>query len=159
VDAAHFRRRAAEARAIATLGQDTTLYHLLLEVAQDLDAEADAIEAGVGRDRRSNSRLPIRGFSVKLHLAPQLGEPAPLALRDMSRSGARLTGKAGVSAGASVVLEITAIEARLKARVTRIEPDSIALAFDADEDTVNEAERVLQQFAACDRALMAAECG
>ena len=46
MDAAHFRRKAAEARDMVALGEDAQLAILLLEVARDLDAEADAIDAG-----------------------------------------------------------------------------------------------------------------
>ena len=53
---------------MAELGQDTKLAMLLLEVARDLDAEADLIDAGVPRDRRSAPRLAVRGTAATLRL-------------------------------------------------------------------------------------------
>ncbi len=45
MDALHFRRKAAEARELAKSGDDVRLAEMLLELARELDAEADAIEA------------------------------------------------------------------------------------------------------------------
>jgi hypothetical protein len=45
VDANHFRKRAARAREMAKTGDDPRLAEMLLEVARDLDAEAEAIDA------------------------------------------------------------------------------------------------------------------
>ena len=45
MDAQHFRRRAAQARELAKSGDDVRLANMLLDVASDMDAEADAIEA------------------------------------------------------------------------------------------------------------------
>ncbi len=45
MDAAHFRHQAEHARAMAELGDDPLLTQMLLDVARDLDAEADAIQA------------------------------------------------------------------------------------------------------------------
>jgi hypothetical protein len=63
LDATHFRQRAARARELAQSGDDIRLSRMLLDVAVDLDAEAEAIEAemtqentGFGRNRRA--RLP-----------------------------------------------------------------------------------------------------
>lgn len=45
MDANHFRNRAAKAREMARAGDDIRLVEMLLEVAFDLEAEAEAIEA------------------------------------------------------------------------------------------------------------------
>jgi len=45
LDANHFRQKAAQAREMAQSGDDIRLSRMLLEVAIELDAEADAIEA------------------------------------------------------------------------------------------------------------------
>jgi hypothetical protein len=45
VDANHFRQRAASAREMAQFGEDRRLSDMLLEVACDLEAEAEIIEA------------------------------------------------------------------------------------------------------------------
>ncbi len=45
LDATHFREQAARAREMAQKGDDIRLARMLLDVASDFDAEADAIEA------------------------------------------------------------------------------------------------------------------
>jgi hypothetical protein len=45
LDAAHFRHRAERARELARTGEDVRLTQMLLQVAAEMDAEADAIEA------------------------------------------------------------------------------------------------------------------
>jgi hypothetical protein len=45
LDASHFRKRAAIARELAQTGEDVRLTQMLLELAADLDAEADTMEA------------------------------------------------------------------------------------------------------------------
>jgi hypothetical protein len=45
LDATHFRQRAARAREMAQSGDDLRLSRMLLDVAVDLDAEAEAMEA------------------------------------------------------------------------------------------------------------------
>jgi hypothetical protein len=45
LDAKYFRERAARARELAQSGEDMRLSQMLLEVAMDLEAEAEAIEA------------------------------------------------------------------------------------------------------------------
>jgi hypothetical protein len=49
VDAAYFRSRAERAREMARSGEDVRLTQMLLEVAAEMDAEADAIEASAQR--------------------------------------------------------------------------------------------------------------
>ena len=49
LNANHFRQRAARARELAQSGDDIRLSRMLLEVAFDMDAEADAIENGPGK--------------------------------------------------------------------------------------------------------------
>ena len=45
MDAMYFRNRAAEARAMARNGEDIRLSGMLLDLADELEAEADLIEA------------------------------------------------------------------------------------------------------------------
>lgn len=49
MDAAHFRTRARTAREMAQAGEDVRLAQMLLEVAADMEAEADAIEAAAAK--------------------------------------------------------------------------------------------------------------
>ncbi len=62
MDAIHFRNRAARARDMARAGEDALLSQMLLEVANDLEAEADEIEA----EGAARQDLPDR----KVHQAP-----------------------------------------------------------------------------------------
>lgn len=57
MDATHFRQRAARARELAQSGDDMRLSRMLLEVASDLEAEADSIEAD--REARVDERSPM----------------------------------------------------------------------------------------------------
>ena len=45
MDALHFRTRAAKARMMAENGDDVRISRMLLDVADELDAEADLMEA------------------------------------------------------------------------------------------------------------------
>ena len=55
LDAAHFRQRAACARELAQSGEDIRLSRMLLDVASDLDAEAEAIETELANQLRAFS--------------------------------------------------------------------------------------------------------
>ena len=144
MDAAHFRRKAAEARDMAELGEDAQLAILLLEVARDLDAEADAIEAGQPNDRRAASRVPVPGLPVTLRLtAPEVGV-RQVTLTDLSITGARLAGEVVSPLGSRVTLELPSLGVRLPALVIRIESNGIAVAFAASPDTTQAADRVLR---------------
>jgi hypothetical protein len=61
MDATHFRLRAARAREMAQNGDDIRLSRMLLEVASDLDAEAEAIEAEMGAE--GGRRHPARSVT------------------------------------------------------------------------------------------------
>src|ERR1700689_2100555 len=56
LDADHFRQRAARARELAQSGDDIRLSRMLLEVAVELDAEAEAMETSNRADRRGAPR-------------------------------------------------------------------------------------------------------
>jgi hypothetical protein len=49
MDALHFRKRARQARELARDGEDMRLTQLLLAMADDMDAEAEAIDASETR--------------------------------------------------------------------------------------------------------------
>jgi hypothetical protein len=64
LDAAHFRQRAARARELAQSGDDIRLSRMLLDVAIDLDAEAEAIEAEMVQDHHRRGRTSRALVSV-----------------------------------------------------------------------------------------------
>jgi hypothetical protein len=143
VNAAHFRRRAAEAREMAGFGQDAGLVDLLLEVARDLDAEADAMDAGVERNRRATSRIPGDGIPAIVHSAALFDSVQSLLLSDLSVGGALLAGRAAFRTGSNVILDIPSCGLRVSAQVTRVEPNGIALAFRSDADTLRDVDRAI----------------
>lgn len=83
MNAAHFRKRAATARELAKSGDDLRLSRMLLEVAEDLEAEAEAMEAEcsvsclqaplkrllTSADTTGKVALQITGFSIREHEA------------------------------------------------------------------------------------------
>ena len=75
MDATHFRQRAASARELAQSGDDIRLSRMLLDVALDLDAEAEAIELEL------LTRSPMIQSPMPRHVA--LNEPL------LTASGAR----------------------------------------------------------------------
>jgi hypothetical protein len=58
LDASHFRQRAAIARELAQAGDDRRLAQMLLELAIDLDAEAEAIDAEQASAEGQRSQPP-----------------------------------------------------------------------------------------------------
>jgi hypothetical protein len=130
---------------MAELGQDAKLALLLLEVARDLDAEADLIEAGLPRDRRSAPRIPVEGMAATLRLTPPQANRWEMTLTDLSLGGARLSGPARLPVGARVILDLPACGVQLPARVARVEPGVIAVAFATDQETLQSAEQVVRE--------------
>lgn len=63
MDATHFRQRAARARELAQSGDDVRLSRMLLDVAADLDAEAEAIESEMMTGHGGPHRAPRAGRS------------------------------------------------------------------------------------------------
>jgi hypothetical protein len=148
LDGSYFRRRAAEAREMAALGEDVQLSRLLLEVARDLEAEADDIEAGIARDRRSAVRVPGNGTAVLLRPAAEDAVALAMILADFSATGARLQGEAGVSPGETVLLSIPAHAAQFAAQVVRVEAGILAVEFAKDLPTRQRAVQVYRNLVA-----------
>jgi hypothetical protein len=66
LDATHFRQRAASAREMAQSGDDLQLSRMLLDVASDLDAEAEAIEAETVAEHVRGRRVLLLEAQVSL---------------------------------------------------------------------------------------------
>jgi hypothetical protein len=88
LDAAHFRQRAAHAREMAQSGEDFRLAVMLLDVAIDLDAEAEAIEAEAAQQRHRPNWAGLQ--AATLHSAPANGDGIPVQFVDTTSGGATL---------------------------------------------------------------------
>jgi hypothetical protein len=66
LDATHFRQRAASAREMAQSGDDLQLSRMLLDVASDLDAEAEAIETEMVAEHVRGRRVLLLEAQVSL---------------------------------------------------------------------------------------------
>ncbi|MFL5256716.1 MAG: hypothetical protein ACJ8AI_28240 [Rhodopila sp.] len=81
MDASHFRRRAAIARELALTGEDVRLAQMLMELAADLDAEADTMEAeqaGAVTARRQQDDMAIPGALPEVMPGPADKRPAQI---------------------------------------------------------------------------------
>ena len=65
LNASHFRQRAAQARELAKSGDDARLTQMLLEVACDMDAEADLMEAEAPKSALASSAYGQHRQSVR----------------------------------------------------------------------------------------------
>jgi hypothetical protein len=133
---------------MAGLGEDAGLVTLLLEVAEDLDAEADSIEAGLDRDRHASVRMPIGGVTAIVRSAAISTCFQSAVLSDLSLCGARLAGVPAFRLHIPVVLELPSCGVKVAAHVSRVDPDTITLAFDDTPHTVRTLERAVRYLAA-----------
>ena len=83
MNAAHFRNRAARARAMAQNGEDIRLSRMLLDVANELDAEADLIEAEA-RQHQADDVLLDNPFGQRLGNG---GIERPVAAGSLGKNG------------------------------------------------------------------------
>jgi len=133
LDAAHFRQRAARAREMAQSGDDMRLSRMLLEVALDLDAEADAMEADHSPDRRSAPRgRPADMQEGLLHPVHSDAEARTVEIVNLSAGGAKVRGARMQSAGSRVVLELPGHGIRLDGTILRTRGAEAALIFDPE---------------------------
>lgn len=145
MDAAHFRKRAARAREMAESGDDLRISQMLLEVARDLDAEAEAIEAARPDERRRLPRLRAGGvYGAILHLGSDDPTGEPVRIIDLSAGGARLRTDRMQSTGASVVLAIPSLGLRLNGSIVRVRGFEAAVKFDSASSADPALGRLLQ---------------
>jgi hypothetical protein len=143
LDAVHFRKRAAEAREMAGFGQDPALVDLLLEVARDMEAEADAMDAGIERNLRASGRVPGVGVPAVVSTVAANSCHHSVSLSDLSLGGAFVTGETSFAPGVSVILRLLSCNLQLAARVTRVEPRGLALAFSSGAETLRDVKYAL----------------
>ena len=131
MDAAHFRQRAAHAREMAQSGDDVRLSRMLLEVALDLDAEAEAMEINSLTERRRAPRTHGREVSeALLHMIDSRVDPTPVQILNLSISGAKFRADNAPAPGSRVMLELPARTLRLDGTIVRARGVDAAMVFD-----------------------------
>lgn len=145
MDATHFRQRAARAREMAQSGDDFRLSRMLLEVALDLDAEAEAIEAGGDADRRSAVAVR-RSETCEARLYPtgSYTDGRPVQIIDLSLAGARFRTGSPPESGSLVTLELPTHSLRLEGAILRVHGPEAAMAFDRASSADPAFSRLLQ---------------
>jgi hypothetical protein len=131
LDAAHFRNRATRAREMAQSGDDVQLSRMLLEVALDLDAEAEAMEADGATERRGFQRVRHPGIhEALLHITGPTTDPRPVHIIDLSAGGAKFRIDSTPPPGSRVILELPGCALRLDGTILRTRGFDAAMAFD-----------------------------
>jgi hypothetical protein len=131
LDAAHFRQRAMRAREMAQSGDDVRLSRMLLEVALDLDAEAEAMEAGGTAERRGFPRVyRPEIYEALLHMDDPLVDTRPVQIVNLSAGGAKLRTDRMPTVGSNVTLELPGHGLRLDGTILRTRGLDAAMAFD-----------------------------
>jgi hypothetical protein len=133
LDAEHFRQRAARAREMAQFGDDLRISQMLLEVACEMDAEAEAIEAGLHSDQRRSLRFrPTETYRATLHRAGNDTAARPVQIIDLSLGGAKLRCESAHAPGTMVVLEIPGCDVRLTGKILRARGIEAAMVFNGE---------------------------
>jgi len=131
LDATHFRQRAAHAREMAQSGDDLRLSRMLLEVALDMDAEAEAMEASSAAERRAFPRVsPPDIHEALLHTVGQGSDTRPARIINLSVGGARFRVDRAPAPGSRVVLELPGRGLSLNGTILRVRGMQVAMAFD-----------------------------
>jgi hypothetical protein len=151
LDAAHFRKRAARAREMAQSGDDVQLSRMLLEVALDLDAEADAMETRLVSERRRFPRVRRPGiYEALLHMIGAETDPRPVQIIDLSTGGAKFRTDSVPTPGSRVILELLGRALRLDGTILRSRGTDAAMAFDPASSADPGLSRLLQSEALMD---------
>jgi hypothetical protein len=131
LDATHFRQRAARAREMAQSGDDLRLSRMLLEVALDLDAEAESMESGGPAERRSYQRVQESEISgALLHLVGSDADASEVWIIDLSVGGARFRVGRTLMPSSRVILEMPSHALRLYGTVSRVQGAEAVMVFD-----------------------------
>jgi hypothetical protein len=131
LDATHFRQRAASAREMAQSGDDIRLSRMLLEVALDLDAEAEAIEAAGISERRGFPRArPPEIYGALLHTTGPNADTRPIQIVNLSVGGAKTRIDRAPTFGTQVTLELPSHSLHLDGTILRVRGVDVAIGFD-----------------------------
>jgi PilZ domain len=103
---------------------------MLLEVALDLDAEADAIEAQAASERRGYARLRLGAIQdALLHASDAHRDPMPVQVVNLSRGGAKLRGELSQTVGNNVTLELPCQGLHLDGTIVRVRGREASMVF------------------------------
>lgn len=121
MDANHFRSWAARAREMAKSGDDPRLAEMLLEVARDLDAEAEAIDAERVGESPDDAAMSCRKLFGSLLWPTEHGSSvAPAQVVTLSLDGAKLRTGIVCEEGGAVVLDLPEQGLRLSGCIIRV---------------------------------------
>lgn len=141
----HFRQRAARAREMAQFGDDLRISQMLLEVARDMDAEAEAIEAGPPNEQRRSPRFsPSEAYRAVLHTGEDDAMGRPIQIVNLSVGGAKLRCACAHTPGTRVVLELSCRGLRLAGRIVRMRGIEAAMVFNAESSADPALARLLR---------------
>ena len=150
MDAAHFRQRAAHAREMAQSGDDVRLSRMLLEVALDLDAEAEAMEINSLTERRRTPRTH-EIYAALLHVIDPRTDPTPVQILNLSIGGAKFRADNAPAPGSRVILELPARTLRLDGTIVRARGVDAAMVFDPSSSADPALSRLLTSETVADR--------
>jgi hypothetical protein len=145
LDATHFRQRAAHAREMAQSGDDIRLLRMLLEVASELDAEAEAMEAGGPMGRRGFQRVRVQSdYRGRLHQTGPDPDTMPVKIIDLSAGGASFNSERAQTPGSRVILELPEHAIRLDGSIVRVRGWEVAMVFEPASSANPALGRLLQ---------------
>lgn len=148
MDSRHFRQKAARAREMAQSGDDIRLSRMLLEVALDLDVEAEAMEAQeTPGGHRSAPRYLSENYGALLHRAcvhQDNADTTPVEIINLSVGGVKFRISHALTPGSQMILELPSHALRLDGTIMSVCARETAMVFDLGSRTDPGLTRLLQ---------------
>ncbi|MGD0104129.1 MAG: hypothetical protein ABSC06_08840 [Rhodopila sp.] len=128
------------------------LSRMLLEVALDLDAEAEAMEASGPADEPAFRRMPrSNGHRALLHTVASDTDTRPVQLTNLSFAGARFRADRIQTPGCKVILELPGHALRLAGTVLGVRGTAATMRFEPASSADPALRRLLQSETQSDR--------
>ncbi len=150
MDAIRFRQKAARAREMAQSGDDVRLSRMLLEVAIDLDEEAEAMEAQAALSNHMSRDQPgTEKYGALLHNThnnpdnPVMGS-IPVEIVSLSVGGVKFRIARALKPGSRMTLELSKQAIRLDGIVVSIFGTETTMVFDSSSSADPALSRLLQ---------------
>jgi hypothetical protein len=125
---------------------------MLLEVAVELDAEAEAMETSDRADRRGSPRAHRPDIhEALLHMIGPLTDPRPVQITNLSIGGAKFRTDSAPTPGSRVILELPDNGLRLDGTILRARGADAAMVFDPASSADPALSRLLRSEAAAER--------